>query len=128
MPSRDSCTATGCGADTTPAGACGPTTPSSYSTPTPKRYQGEVEWGQAVYGFAKGGADDGGIDETDSAPFMPKSVVVDTAFDWADDHQPRTPWHDTIIYETHVRGSDVAPPRGARRRTGAPTPASLTRR
>ena len=35
---------------------------------------------------------------------MPKSMVVDTAFEWADDHRPRTPWHDTVIYETHVRG------------------------
>ena len=35
---------------------------------------------------------------------MPKSIVVDTAFDWAEDRRPRTPWHDTVIYETHVRG------------------------
>ena len=46
---------------------------------------------------------------------MPKSIVVDTAFDWAEDRRPRTPWHDTIIYETHVRGltwqhPEVPPP------------------
>ncbi|MGA1146106.1 MAG: glycogen debranching protein GlgX [Candidatus Nanopelagicales bacterium] len=40
----------------------------------------------------------------DSAPFVPKSVVVDSAFDWASDALPQTPWHDTVIYETHTRG------------------------
>ena len=41
---------------------------------------------------------------------MPKSVVVDTAFEWSDDHKPRTHWHDTIIYETHVRGLTLRHP------------------
>ena len=48
--------------------------------------------------------DDRVIDRTDSAASMPKSIVIDTAFEWADDRRPRTPWHDTVIYETHVRG------------------------
>jgi glycogen operon protein len=72
--------------------------------PYAKAVGGEVRWGQAVYGYDLTSMDDRVIDETDSAPFTPRSIVVDTAFDWADDHRPRTPWHDTIIYETHVRG------------------------
>ena len=46
------------------------------------------------------------IDDSDSAPAMPKSVVIDPAFDWEDDDwvRPRTPWQETVIYETHVRG------------------------
>jgi isoamylase len=40
----------------------------------------------------------------DSAPFTPKSVVVDEAFDWGDDRPPRVPWRDTVIYELHVKG------------------------
>ena len=44
------------------------------------------------------------MDKTDSAPSMPKAMVVDPAFDWDDDHRPRTPWPDTVIYETHVSG------------------------
>ena len=33
-----------------------------------------------------------------------RSQVVDTAFSWDDDRPPRTPWHDTVIYEAHVKG------------------------
>jgi isoamylase len=33
-----------------------------------------------------------------------KSVVIDESFDWGDDVPPRVPWHETVIYETHVRG------------------------
>ena len=42
--------------------------------------------------------------DVDSAPFVPKGVVVDGRFDWGDDRHPRTPWHNTLVYETHVRG------------------------
>ncbi|MSO49166.1 MAG: glycogen debranching enzyme GlgX [Acidobacteria bacterium] len=34
----------------------------------------------------------------------PLGVVIDPAFDWADDRPPRTPWHETVIYEAHVKG------------------------
>ncbi len=40
----------------------------------------------------------------DSGPTMPKSVVVDTAFDWEDDTAPGTPLHRSVIYEVHVKG------------------------
>jgi isoamylase len=43
-------------------------------------------------------------DDRDSAPFIPKSVVVDSTFDWEGDHQLRTPMHETVIYELHVKG------------------------
>ncbi|MGW2558076.1 glycogen debranching protein GlgX [Streptomyces sp. NPDC001514] len=46
-------------------------------------------------------------DDRDSAPFVPKGVVVhDDAPDdeWADDRRPKTPWADSVIYELHVRG------------------------
>ena len=42
--------------------------------------------------------------ETDSAPFVSKTVVIDSSFDWGDDAPPRTPFTDTIIYEAHVKG------------------------
>ncbi|MFI0721817.1 glycogen debranching protein GlgX [Streptomyces sp. NPDC021224] len=64
-----------------------------------------------VYGHVRDwpepGAADTVRDDRDSAPFVPKGVVVD---DWAqadsseDDHRPKTPWSDTVIYELHVRG------------------------
>jgi len=46
------------------------------------------------------------IDQTDSAAAIPKSIVVDPHFDWEDDEEirPRTPWHETVIYEVHVKG------------------------
>jgi isoamylase len=44
------------------------------------------------------------FDVRDSASAMPKSIVVDTAFTWQDDQPPNTPWNQTVIYETHVRG------------------------
>jgi glycogen operon protein len=46
------------------------------------------------------------IDETDSAAAIPKSIVVDPSFDWQEDEvvRPRTPWHETVIYEVHVKG------------------------
>ena len=40
----------------------------------------------------------------DSAPFVPRSVVVDGAFDWGDDRAPGTPWAETVVYELHVKG------------------------
>ncbi len=40
----------------------------------------------------------------DSAPYVPRSAIVDPAFDWGDEHRPDVPWDDTVIYELHVRG------------------------
>jgi isoamylase len=48
--------------------------------------------------------DDLSFDKRDNAAEMPKCRVIDPAFTWADDRPPRTPWHETIIYELHVRG------------------------
>jgi glycogen operon protein len=72
--------------------------------PYAKAISGAVRWGPEVYGFPFAKKDDLAIDNSDSAGAMPKSIVVDGAFDWAEDRRPRTPWHDTVIYETHVRG------------------------
>jgi len=44
------------------------------------------------------------IDDEDDADAIPKCVVVDTSFDWEDDRPPATAWHDTVIYEAHVKG------------------------
>ena len=71
--------------------------------PYAKAVEGSVQWGQAAYGYDLA-LDDLHIDTTDSASSMPKSMVVDPAFDWGFDHAPRTKWADTVIYETHVKG------------------------
>ncbi len=43
-------------------------------------------------------------DTRDTAPYVPRSVVVDEAFDWTGDRAPAVPWTDTVLYEAHVRG------------------------
>jgi len=73
--------------------------------PYARAISGDVAWDEAVYGYPWGAADaDLRRNDADSAPFVPRGVVVDDAFDWGDDHPPRTPWHKTMIYEAHVRG------------------------
>ncbi len=42
--------------------------------------------------------------DQDSAPYVPRSVIIHDAFPWGDDHPPRVPWADTVIYELHVKG------------------------
>ena len=74
--------------------------------PYARAITGSVEWSNAMFGYPVGGGQDRDLlmDTTDSAPGMPKAVVVETAFSWGDDHPPKTPWHNTIIYEAHVKG------------------------
>jgi glycogen operon protein len=70
--------------------------------------EGQVRWNPAVYGHGLGDAET--RNDADSAPFVPRSVVVNPYFDWANDRPPRTPWHDTVVYEVHVRGFTIAHP------------------
>ena len=73
--------------------------------PYAKRLVGNVTWNDALYGYTIGHKDgDLSFDERDSAPFMPKCEIADTAFTWGDDRAPRRPWTETIFYECHVRG------------------------
>ena len=74
--------------------------------PYARAHIGRLTWDPAVFGYKAGDeAADLSFDDRDSAPFMPKCVVVDPNFDWrrAQVRQP-VPWDRTIIYETHVRG------------------------
>jgi glycogen operon protein len=73
--------------------------------PYAKAIAGTIRWNDALFAYRIGDpAEDLSRDDTNSAPFIPKSVVVDPAFSWGDDHPPRIPWHKTIIYEVHVKG------------------------
>jgi isoamylase len=71
--------------------------------PYAKAVEGGVNWDQAVFGYPLGG-DDLAADEGDSAALVPKSVVVNPFFDWGVDRPPSIPQHETVIYETHVKG------------------------
>ncbi|HSL09887.1 MAG TPA: glycogen debranching protein GlgX, partial [Actinomycetota bacterium] len=73
--------------------------------PYAKALSGQIRWDDALYGYRIG--DDAGdlsFDDRDSAPFVPRSIVIDRAFTWGEDRPPGTPWNRTVIYETHVRG------------------------
>ena len=66
---------------------------------------GEPEPDPSLFGFTLGQEPRHSFDSRDSAPHMPKCVVVDPNFDWQGVEKPRTPWPDTVVYETHVRGA-----------------------
>ncbi|AFY87037.1 glycogen debranching protein GlgX [Chroococcidiopsis thermalis] len=73
--------------------------------PYTKAIAGEVGNGPELYGYSWESEEaDLSFSDLDSAPLMPKSVVVDQSFNWEDDKLLRTPWNETIIYETHVKG------------------------
>ncbi len=73
--------------------------------PYARAFDGKVDYNGAVYGFQRTPRVDETVrDERDSARAVPKSVVVDTSFDWRGDTPPAVPWRDTVIYEMHVKG------------------------
>ena len=71
--------------------------------PYAKAIDGDIDWGPEVFGYVVG-SDDLSFSDIDDAARVPKSVVVDESFDWGNDESLRTPWHETVIYETHVKG------------------------
>ncbi len=71
--------------------------------PYAKAIEGQVQWNEAVFPYLfKEGFES--INDSDSAPFMPRCVVHQPHFDWEGDRRLHIPWHETIIYETHVKG------------------------
>jgi len=73
--------------------------------PYAKAISGIIHWHDSLFGYQLGHPDgDLSFSETDSAPYIPKSVVIDPNFDWQGDKPLKIPYHQTIIYETHVKG------------------------
>jgi glycogen operon protein len=70
--------------------------------PYAKAIDGAFTLNRSVFGHVRN--DDLSLNPRDSAPYVPRSIVVDDHFDWGDDRSPGTAWGDTVIYETHVRG------------------------
>ena len=70
-----------------------------------------VRWADEMFGYEVGHPDsDLSFDARDNAWCAPLAAVVDPAFTWGDDRPPRTPWHNTVIYELHVRGFSKSHP------------------
>ncbi len=69
--------------------------------------EGDLDWNDSIFAFENGGDE---LNTLDSAPSVPRSVIVDQSFDWGTDQAPRTPLYRTIIYETHVRDISMTHP------------------
>ncbi|MFD1769916.1 glycogen debranching protein GlgX [Sphingobacterium suaedae] len=79
--------------------------------PYAKAISGTLQWNDALFGYDIGHADqDLSFSESDSAPYMPKCIVIDDTFSWEGDQPLRIPMHKSIIYETHVKGFTVTHP------------------
>ena len=70
--------------------------------PYGKAVAGHVKFDPDLFSYTWG--DKSALNTGDSAPFMPRNVVINPYFDWAGDQRLRTPYQDSLIYEAHVRG------------------------
>ncbi len=71
--------------------------------PYAKAIDGQIQWDEAVFPYRFEDGPDA-ISGSDSGPFIPRCVVHQPFFDWSGDRRLHIPWHETIIYETHVKG------------------------
>ncbi|HET6229719.1 MAG TPA: glycogen debranching protein GlgX [Longimicrobiaceae bacterium] len=73
--------------------------------PYARALAGRVSWDAHPFGYPfDQPGEDWVLDDENSAPGVPKGVVTDDGFDWGGDAPPNIPWHDTVIYEAHVKG------------------------
>ncbi|KHD77283.1 glycogen debranching protein [Actinoplanes utahensis] len=70
--------------------------------PYARAIQGDIDWDESLFGYRFGDPDS--RNELDSGRHMMKSVVINPYFDWRNDRPPRIPYHQTVIYEAHVKG------------------------
>jgi isoamylase len=79
--------------------------------PYARAIHGDADLSGPIHAYRLGAPEeDLAFDDRDSAPAVPKSVVVGNGHDWADDRPLRTPWHRSVIYEAHVRGFTMRHP------------------
>lgn len=72
--------------------------------PYGKKLVGMLIWDKAIFGYdTESPEQDLSFSELDSAPYVPKSVVVANSYDWGKDKSPDVAFENTIVYETHVR-------------------------
>jgi len=73
--------------------------------PYAKAIVGGVKWADEMFGYVIGGEqEDLTQDLRDDARSVPKSLVIDSRFDWQNDKRPAIPLHESVIYEVHVKG------------------------
>ncbi len=76
--------------------------------PYGKAVEGDISWDESLFDYQF--ANPRRRNTTDSAPRMPKNVVINPSFDWGNDRAPQVPYHETVIYEAHVRGLTLRHP------------------
>lgn len=84
--------------------------------PYARALAGDVRWHDALLGHDP--ADPLRPSALDSAPFVPRGLVVDPAYDWGDDAPPRVPWSRTVLYECHVKGMTMRHPEVPQKQRG----------
>jgi isoamylase len=84
--------------------------------PYAKAIDGRIDWHESLFDYHF--ADPSRANNHDSAPYLPKCVVVSPFFDWGNEKRPGVPYHETVIYETHVRGLTVRHPQVPERLRG----------
>ena len=99
---RPRSTATAPTARGTPTPACGSTPTKLLLDPYGKAVSGDLVADDAIFGYTVGEPET--TSDLDSAPYVPRSVVVYDDFQWGADTSPRRRWRDTVIYELHVKG------------------------
>jgi len=78
--------------------------------PYTKAIAGKVDWKAPIFGHDAASGNDLKIDTQDSAAGVPKSVVIESKFDWEGDCRPDLPLADSVVYEVHVRGFSMLNP------------------
>jgi isoamylase len=79
--------------------------------PYGKQVYGAIRWSDSHFGYKVGNKqEDLSFDRRDDAAGMPKNQVIDSAFTWGTDRPPAIPWHETVIYELHVKGFTMCHP------------------
>ena len=78
--------------------------------PYTRAVDGGLQLDPALFGYAGDSVDSGARDDQDSAPYVPRGVVVHDPFPWDGDRPLRTSWSDTVIYEVHVKGATAQHP------------------
>ncbi|MDQ3164572.1 MAG: glycogen debranching protein GlgX [Actinomycetota bacterium] len=77
--------------------------------PYAKALEGRIDWAPACFGYDLDDPQRPNLE--DSGPHTMKSVVINPYFDWQEDRYPRRPYHETLIYEAHVKGLSYRHPR-----------------
>jgi isoamylase len=76
--------------------------------PYAKAIEGTVDWDPACFPYEFGAEDS--RSDSDSAPYVPRSVVSNPYFDWGNDRRPDVPLNESVIYELHLKGFTARQP------------------